>query len=238
MTTIRILHVDDEPDIREVVELSLGLDRDFTVRSCGSGKDALAIAADWQPDFILLDVMMPAMDGPATLVQLRENAKSADIPVIFMTARAQARELDRFRSLGAVGVIPKPFDPMTLAASVRSYVQPAQSPLDDLRIGFLRRVKKDAATLSQNRLVLKEGNRSTSTLDRIKCIAHGLSGAGGIYGFAEISEAAAALEEAVIAELADPGPCEETDLALDGLIFRAGNCGDAGGRMVRPAPEA
>jgi two-component system OmpR family response regulator len=238
MTTIRILHVDDEPDIREVVELSLGLDRDFTVRSCGSGKDALAIAADWQPDFILLDVMMPAMDGPATLVQLRENAKSADIPVIFMTARAQARELNRFRSLGAVGVIPKPFDPMTLAASVRSYVQPAQSPLDDLRIGFLRRVKKDAATLSQNRLVLKEGNRSTSTLDRIKCIAHGLSGAGGIYGFAEISEAAAALEEAVIAELADPGPCEETDLALDGLIFRAGNCGDAGGRMVRPAPEA
>jgi CheY-like chemotaxis protein len=238
MTTIRILHVDDEPDIREVVELSLGLDPDFTVRSCGSGKDALAIAADWQPDFILLDVMMPAMDGPATLVQLRENAKSADIPVIFMTARAQARELNRFRSLGAVGVIPKPFDPMTLAASVRSYVQPAQSPLDDLRIGFLRRVKKDAATLSQNRLVLKEGNRSTSTLDRIKCIAHGLSGAGGIYGFAEISEAAAALEEAVIAELADPGPCEETDLALDGLIFRAGNCGDAGGRMVRPAPEA
>jgi DNA-binding response OmpR family regulator len=238
MTAIRILHVDDEPDIREIVELSLGLDPDFTVRSCGSGKDALAIAADWQPDFILLDVMMPAMDGPATLVQLRENAKSADIPVIFMTARAQARELNRFRSLGAVGVIPKPFDPMTLAASVRSYVQPAQSPLDDLRIGFLRRVKKDAATLSQNRLALKDGNRSTSTLDRIRCIAHGLSGAGGIYGFAEISEAAAALEEAVIAELADPGPCEETDLALDGLIFRAGNCGDAGGRMVRPASEA
>src|SRR5664280_24249 len=126
MTAIRILHVDDESDIREVVELSLGLDPALATRSCGSGKEALAVAAEWQPDLILLDVMMPVMDGPATLVQLRENARTASIPVIFMTARAQTRELDRFRILGAVGVVAKPFDPMTLAASVRSYVQPAQ----------------------------------------------------------------------------------------------------------------
>jgi len=85
MTTIRILHVDDEPDIREVVELSLGLDPGFVLQSCGSGKEALAVAAEWQPDFILLDVMMPVMDGPATLVQLQENARTASIPVIFMT---------------------------------------------------------------------------------------------------------------------------------------------------------
>ena len=165
MTTIRILHVDDEPDIREVVELSLGLDPDFVVQSCGSGKDALAVAADWQPDFILLDVMMPVMDGPATLVQLRQNARTAGIPVIFMTARAQAREVDRFRSLGAVGVIPKPFDPMTLAASLRSYVQPARDPMDELRAQFLLRVERDAAALSADRLVLKQGNRLPDTLD-------------------------------------------------------------------------
>src|SRR6202051_527168 len=206
MTTIRILHVDDEPDIREVVELSLGLDPDFTVRSCGSGKEALAVAAEWQPDFILLDVMMPVMDGPATLVQLQENARTASIPVIFMTARAQAREVDRFRSLGAVGVIPKPFDPMTLAAAVRSYVQPAHDPLDDLRAGFLLRVKKDVAALSQDRIALKDGSRLPGTLDRIKRIAHGLSGAGGIYGFAEISDAAAALEDAAMGALGESGP--------------------------------
>jgi CheY-like chemotaxis protein len=233
MTKIRILHVDDEPDIREVVELALGLDPDFTVQGCGSGKEALAVAAEWQPDFILLDVMMPVMDGPATLVQLRENARTARIPVIFMTARAQAREVDHFRSLGAVGVIAKPFDPMTLAASVRSYVQPAHDPLDDLRAGFLLRVKKDAAALSQDRLVLREGNRLPGTLEQIKRLAHGLSGAGGIYGFAEISDAAAALEDAAIAELANPGPGEETDLALDGLLFHAGNCGDSGGPMAQ-----
>ena len=86
MTKIRILHVDDEPDIREVVELSLGLDPDFTLQSCGSGKEALAVAAEWQPDFILLDVMMPVMDGPATLVHLRENARTAVIPVIYLVA--------------------------------------------------------------------------------------------------------------------------------------------------------
>ncbi len=142
MTAIRVLHVDDEPDICEVVEVSLGLDPHFATRSCGSGAEAIAVSAEWQPDIILLDVMMPVLDGPATLLQLRDNAKTADIPVIFMTARAQAREVDRFRSLGAVGVIPKPFDPMTLAASVRSYVQPAHDPMDDLRAGFLLRSRR------------------------------------------------------------------------------------------------
>jgi CheY-like chemotaxis protein len=233
MTLFRILHVDDEPDIREVVEISLGRDPDFVTRSCGSGGEALVAAIDWQPDIILCDVMMPVMDGPATLMRLRQNALTAEIPVIFMTARAQTRELDRFRSLGALGVIPKPFDPMTLATSVRSYLQPAYDPLDDLRAGFLQRVKNDAATLCQDRLTLKDGNRPPGTLDRIKRIAHGLSGAGGIYGFAEISDAGGALEDAVIAELANPGTGEETDHALDGLISHAENCGDCGGQMVR-----
>ena len=93
MTAIRILHVDDEPDIREVVELSLGLNPDFEIRSCGSGAEAVAIAAEWSPFIILLDVMMPGMDGPTTLTQLRNNPRTADIPVLFMTARAQAREV-------------------------------------------------------------------------------------------------------------------------------------------------
>ena len=238
MTKIRVLHVDDEPDIREVVEVSLGLDPAFVTRSCSSGKEALVVAADWQPDIILLDVMMPVMDGAATLTRLRENAVTADIPVIFMTARAQAREVDRFRSLGAVGVIPKPFDPMTLAASVRSYVQPAHDPMDDLRAGFLLRVKRDAAALSEDRQVLKVGNRLPGTLDRIKRIAHGLSGAGGIYGYGEISDAAAALEDAAMAELADHRRGEATDLALDGLLFHTGICEESGSRMVRPLLQA
>jgi two-component system, OmpR family, response regulator len=122
MTDIRILLVDDEPDIREVVDVSLGLDREFTVRACASGADALVMATQWSPSLILLDVMMPLMDGPATLAELRKNPRTADIPVLFLTARTQTAEIAHFMSLGAQGVLSKPFNPMTLAASVRGYL--------------------------------------------------------------------------------------------------------------------
>jgi CheY-like chemotaxis protein len=123
---MRILHVDDEADIREVVELSLGLDPAFSVRSCASGADAIAEAAKWCPDLILCDVMMPGMDGPATLARLRESPQTVNTPVVFMTARVQAHEIEHFKSLGAVGVIAKPFDPMTLAESVRNHLRLAR----------------------------------------------------------------------------------------------------------------
>jgi CheY-like chemotaxis protein len=124
MTDIRILLVDDEPDIREVLDVSLGLDPEFKIRACASGADALATAADWSPALILLDVMMPLMDGPTTLANLRKNPRTANIPVIFLTARTQTDEIEQYISLGAQGVLSKPFDPMTLAASVRDYLPP------------------------------------------------------------------------------------------------------------------
>lgn len=123
MSKLRILHVDDEPDIREVVDISLGLDPQFEVRACASGAEALTAAADWLPTLILLDVMMPVMDGPMTLAQLRNNPKTSDVPVLFMTARAQAREVEHYISLGAQGVISKPFDPMALAGLVGEHLQ-------------------------------------------------------------------------------------------------------------------
>jgi CheY-like chemotaxis protein len=166
--------------------------------------------------------MMPVLDGPATLARLRADPRTAAIPVIFMTARAQARETDRFRSLGAVGVIPKPFDTMTLAASVRSYVQPpARDPLEELRVAFLSRVQNDAARLEQDRLAFQAGERPQDMLERIKRTAHSLAGAGGIYGFADLSDAAAALEDAVIAELEEAGPAAETDRTLQNLLNHA-----------------
>jgi two-component system OmpR family response regulator len=142
MRRIRILHVDDDSDIREVVGISLGLDTAFAVRSCASGGEAIAAAAEWSPELILLDVMMPDMDGPMTLVRLRECPQTATIPVVFMTARAQAGELQRFVALGALGVISKPFDPMTLATMVSGYLAgngplismlPGDDTEDDLR---------------------------------------------------------------------------------------------------------
>ena len=122
MSACRLLHVEDEPDIREVVEMSLALDPDITLKSCASGPEALVAAADWTPDVILMDVMMPKMDGPETLKHLREDARTAKIPVVFMTARAQTHEMEHFLTLGAAGVIPNPFDPMTLPAAGRAYL--------------------------------------------------------------------------------------------------------------------
>jgi CheY-like chemotaxis protein len=218
MTNFRVLHVDDEADIREVVEISLGFDPAFVTRSCSSGEEALTVALDWQPAIILLDVMMPVMDGPATLLRLRENARTATIPVVFMTARAQTRELDSFRSLGAVGVIPKPFNPMTLAASVHSYVQLPADPFDELRGAFLQRVKRDATVLASLRLALQENNDTPATLSGIKHIAHSLAGAGGIFGFAEISDAAAKLQEATFHELDGSSSVGRIVPALDLLL--------------------
>jgi CheY-like chemotaxis protein len=119
---LKVLYVDDDPDIREIAIMSLGLDPDMDVRGEGSGAEALLAARSWQPNAILLDVMMPSMDGPTTLRHLRECAETAAIPVIFITARAQTREVDEYLAMGALAVIVKPFDPMTLAKSVRSQV--------------------------------------------------------------------------------------------------------------------
>jgi CheY-like chemotaxis protein len=115
----RILYVDDEDDIREIAQMSLELDPQFEVRSSASGIEALADAADWQPDLILLDVMMPDMDGPETLRRLAGSPLTASIPVAFITARTQTHEVERYRAMGAVGVIAKPFDPLALAGEVR-----------------------------------------------------------------------------------------------------------------------
>ena len=99
---------------------SHALDPEIRVSSCEDGKDALSQAAAWQPDVILMDAVMPVMDGPEILAGLRRDMRTAGIPVVFMTARAQVSEVERFLALGAVGVIAKPFDPLTLAKSVRA----------------------------------------------------------------------------------------------------------------------
>ena len=122
MSSLQDLYVDDEPDIREIAALALGLDPEISVRLAEGGVQALAAVdgEDWRPDAILLDVMMPVMDGPAVLRALREQPRSAAIPIVFITARTQSQDRQRLLQLGAVGVISKPFDPMTLARELRA----------------------------------------------------------------------------------------------------------------------
>lgn len=118
----KILYVDDEDDIREIAQMSLELESSFAVDTCASGAAALIRAAAWQPDLILLDVMMPDMDGPETLARLAEMHETAKIPVAFVTARTQTHQVNQYLELGAIGVIAKPFDPMALAGDVKKLV--------------------------------------------------------------------------------------------------------------------
>jgi DNA-binding response OmpR family regulator len=114
----RITYVEDEPDIRAIAEIALGIIGGFTLDVCPSGREALERAPSFRPDLFLLDVMMPGLDGPSTLKALRNLRQFGETPVIFMTAKAQNHEVAAYRELGAVDVIPKPFDPMTLSAEV------------------------------------------------------------------------------------------------------------------------
>ncbi len=115
----RILMVDDEPDIRAIAHLSLTAVGGFTVELCSSGPEALQKAGPFAPDLILLDVMMPGMDGPTALKGFREIPALADTPVVFMTAKVQPQEVAQLMACGAVDVLPKPFDPMTLPGSLQ-----------------------------------------------------------------------------------------------------------------------
>lgn len=119
---LRVLYVDDEADIREVAAIALSLDPDIAVETARSGREAIARAQRGGIDLVLLDVMMPELDGPATLAQLRAHPVTRDLRVVFTTARTQRQEIEQYMSLGAVGIVRKPFDPMTLAQEVRALV--------------------------------------------------------------------------------------------------------------------
>jgi CheY-like chemotaxis protein len=115
----RILYVEDDPDIQAIALMVLDSISGFAVEPCSSGSEALAKAVAFAPDLVLLDVMMPGMDGPETLKALRQFPELQKTPVVFMTAKVQPQEIQEYMALGAVGVIAKPFDPMTLTQELQ-----------------------------------------------------------------------------------------------------------------------
>ena len=218
MINLHVLFADDDADIRNVVTLSLRRDPFFVVRSCASGSEALATAAEWRPDLTLLDVRMPGMDGPTVLARLRADSHTAAIPVVFLTGCPRTQEQSNLKALGAAGVIPKPFDPNELAAELRRFV-PAEGSLSAARENFLLRLDADALALSLCREWLSD-YAPKAVLVRITEIAHALAGASGIYGFAGISCESAALSEVAENSLAGRARGVEVDEALDRLLRR------------------
>lgn len=116
----RITYVKDDPDIRAVAEIALESVGGLTLDMCASGAEAIERVPGFKPDMILLDFMMPDMDGAETYARLRDMPGLAATPIAFMTAKSQSYEIESLKSLGAVGVIVKPFDPMTLADELRT----------------------------------------------------------------------------------------------------------------------
>ncbi|MDH5368555.1 MAG: response regulator [Gammaproteobacteria bacterium] len=119
---LNVLYVEDEEDIRELTEFALE-DEGFNLVQCSSGHEALEKAPDLQPDLILLDMMMPGIDGMTTAMKLREMEHMKNTPVIFMTAKVQKLEQEKYKEMGAVGVISKPFDALKLADTIRDILR-------------------------------------------------------------------------------------------------------------------
>lgn len=115
----RILVSEDEPDIQLIMQIALEDIGGYTVQSCSTGLCVLEFMESFNPDLVLLDVMMPEMDGPSTLAQLRKEEKFNHIPIVFVTAKNQELEVKKYIQMGAVAVINKPFDPMTLAKKIQ-----------------------------------------------------------------------------------------------------------------------
>ena len=118
---IRILYAEDEPDIKSIAQIALEDIGGFTVKYCNNGREVVDEAEGFQPDLLLLDVMMPGMDGPTALLELRKRTQLKDIPAIFMTAKIQSIEIEEYKAIGVAGIIEKPFDPMTLAERIQEY---------------------------------------------------------------------------------------------------------------------
>ena len=114
-----ILYAEDEPDIREIASMALESIGGFTLKVCNNGREAVEAAAECQPDLLLFDVMMPEMDGPMALAEIRKAPGMENIPIIFMTAKIQPQEVADYKGLGALDVIAKPFDPMVLAGRIQ-----------------------------------------------------------------------------------------------------------------------
>ncbi|MDE0539880.1 MAG: response regulator [Rhodospirillales bacterium] len=199
----RILHVDDESDIRQVARLALETVGGFTVEGCASGREALEKGPRFAPQLILLDVMMPGLDGPATFEAMKEIDGLREVPVVFVTAKAMPSELRRFLDMGAAGVIAKPFDPMAISGQLREIWRQAVSDPEAKFAEKFEALRKAYAGRLDERLKEMEGQRDAlasasgsdgETVERISRAAHKLAGNAATFGFAELGDAAAQLE--------------------------------------------
>jgi two-component system, OmpR family, response regulator len=203
-----VLFVDDDPDVCEVVQATLSLIAGLQVYTAGSGEQAIDLAYELRPDLVLMDVVMPGLDGPSTLKRMRELAPISEIPVIFLSAKVLPATVAHFLELGAIGVIGKPFDPLKLSDELLSQWKRAdaarevkrtraahsqvQEKVSSLTANFLQRTRDDVVHLRSIVEGARQGNQSL--LKEVHRVAHSIRGAGTMFGFPEVSAAAEMIE--------------------------------------------
>lgn len=224
----RVLLVEDEPDIRGVAKMALERFGGLEVAAVGSGEEALGCAVAFAPDVVLLDVMMPVLDGPETLLRLRALAPLRHTPVVFLTAKAQPADIEHLKRLGARGVIAKPFDPVALPRRVEEIVagrgEPEGSGGQGAALDELQALRREYAGLLRERTrSLAEawaGARAGGSGEpRMRQLAHALAGSGATLGFPEVSTRAGELERMLGLRAAGAGG-EELAAAIDALVER------------------
>jgi two-component system, OmpR family, response regulator len=230
-----VLYVDDDPDICTVVEATLSTMGDLKVRSASSGELAIDLACEQRPDLILMDVMMPGLDGPSTLKRMRCCAAIADVPVIFLTAKVMPTEISQLLTQGAIGVLGKPFDPTRLCGDMLDLWErtgrigverraPLARPNEAVEVtsltgGFLARTERDVARLRQLLERLRAGDKSA--LREIERVAHTIHGSAAMFGFLAVSERGGAIEDLAEAMMSPMGAGGAFDAALQQLSGHA-----------------
>jgi two-component system OmpR family response regulator len=220
----RILLVEDDPDIQTITSLALGTFGGYDVLVCASAAEALDAAAAFAPDLILLDVMMPGMDGIEALKALRQVPQTAETPVVFLTARVQPSDVARYQELGSLGLIRKPFEPMALVDTIgqiwtRHTAKPAQTRrrLKELQRAYRADLPEKLRLIADDACALRAGAWEPARLRSLYDQIHRLAGSAAIHGFEEISRAAAELELWTLAALAS-GDLEKRPSDLDVLL--------------------
>jgi two-component system OmpR family response regulator len=206
-----VLCVDDDPDICAVVHAALGCIAGLNVHTAGSGEQAIDLAYELRPDLILMDIMMPGLDGPSTFKRMREHALLANIPVIFLTAKDRPAEVAHFLQSGAIGVIAKPFDPLKLCDDLFALWDSADAAREvkDTRAGqsqvrtkvsslaerFLDRTGSDVLRLRA--IIVRARHEDRSALEEAQRIGHSIRGAGAMFGFPDVSAVGGAIEQLI-----------------------------------------
>ena len=239
----RVLVVDDDPDVRALVSLTLRALGGYTVETSPSASDALEQARSFAPDLILLDVMMPGMDGRQALKALRADEATAHIPVIFISAGVDRSDAPEYRALGALGVIPKPFDPALLPATLERMchgqpIEEAHRPdLETLRAAYCTDLPATIGGMEALAARLVAGGWRQPIVESLFERAHRMAGTAGMYGLDTVGRSAGILAAELKRLLEDPRwPPSRPAAEVATLVKALARCVPGRDRRARARP--